>query len=192
MFLDLVKKNRSYRRFHADERVEHKTLVGLVEAARYTPSACNFQNIRYFLVEEKELCDKVFSSLRFAGYLKDWDGPEISERPSAYIVLMSAKPADTLLAIDLGIAAQTILLAAASEGLGGCMFRGFDRKGLASAVSVEGYSPELVIALGRPAERVEIVDIKNGDVKYYRDGASTHFVPKRTLDELIISESCAD
>lgn len=192
MFLDLVKKNRSYRRFHASERIDHKTLVGLVEAARYTPSACNFQNIRYFLVEEKDLCDKVFSSLRFAGYLKDWDGPEESERPVAYIVLMSEKPVDTLLAIDLGIASQTILLAAASEGLGGCIFRGFDRERLSLAICPEGYSPELVIALGRPSERVEVVDIKDGDVKYYRDGESTHFVPKRTLGELIISEPKSD
>ena len=187
MFLELVKKSRSYRRFHAEEKIAHDTLVGFVEAARYVPSACNFQNIRYLIVEEKELCDKVFETLRFANYLKDWKGPADEELPAAYIVLMTEKSFDTLLAIDFGIAAQTVLLAAASEGIGGCIFRGFNREKLSSLFSKYGYTPELVIALGVPSERVEIVDLKDGDVKYYRDESSTHFVPKRTLDELILT-----
>ena len=186
MFLDLVKKNRSYRRFYSEKKIAHDTLVGFVEAARFVPSACNFQNIRYLIVEDEELCDKVFSTLRFAGYLKDWDGPSEQERPSAYIVMMTEKSLDTLLAIDLGIAAQTVLLSAASEGYGGCIFRGFNREQLGEILSKDGYTPELVIALGSPSERVEIVDIKDGDVKYYRDENSTHYVPKRTLDELIL------
>ena len=186
MFIDLVKQNRSYRRFRADEKISADKLVNFVEAARYTPSACNFQNIRYAIVTEKELSDKVFETLRFANYLKDWKGPSEAERPAAYIVLMTDKSFDTLLAIDLGISAQTILLAAASEGYGGCIFRGFNREALTAAMNKDGYTPELVIALGVPAEEVKIVDVKNGDIKYYRDEKSVHYVPKRTLDELIL------
>lgn len=186
MFIDLVKKNRSYRRFHADEKIPAEKLVSFVEAARYTPSACNFQNVRYAIVTESEFCDKIFDTLRFANYLKDWRGPSESERPVAYIVLMTDKTVDTLLAIDLGISAQTVLLAAASEGYGGCIFRGFQRDALNAAMNKDGYTPELVIALGVPSEEVKIVDVKGSDVKYYRDENSVHYVPKRTLDELIL------
>ena len=186
MFLDLVKKNRSYRRFNAEERIPYDKLVGFVEAARYTPSACNFQNIRFAIVTEEELSDKVFGTLRFANYLKDWKGPAVNERPVAYIVLMTAKPFDTLLAIDFGICAQTILLAAVSEGYGGCIFRGFDRETLTDHMAKDGYSAELVIALGAPSEVVKLVDAKDNDIKYYRDEDSVHYVPKRPLDELIL------
>jgi nitroreductase len=186
MFLDLVKKNRSYRRFNAEEKIPCEKLVSFVEAARYTPSACNFQNIRFAIVTEDELSDKLFGTLRFANYLKDWKGPTVSERPVAYIVLMTAKPFDTLLAIDFGICAQTILLAAVSEGYGGCIFRGFDRAALTSYMAKDGYTAELVIALGAPSETVKLVDAKGDDIKYYRDENSVHYVPKRPLDELIL------
>ena len=43
------------------------------------------------------------------------------------------------------------------------------------------------MAFGYPAETVIIEDMKDGDVKYYRDEEDRHIVPKRTLDELIIS-----
>lgn len=186
MFLDLVKKNRSYRRFYADQKIPYEKLVGFIEAARFTPSACNFQHIRFAIVTEKELSDSVFETLRFANYLKDWKGPSEQERPAAYIVLMTAKPFDTLLAIDFGICAQTILLAAASEGYGGCIFRGFDRDTLTAKMAKEGYTAELVIALGAPSETVRIIDASGNDIKYYRDENSVHYVPKRQLDELIL------
>ena len=80
----------------------------------------------------------------------------------------------------------SFLLAAASEGYGGCIFRGFDRERLTEILGRDAYVPQLVLALGAPSERVEIVDVKDGDIKYYRDEKSTHFVPKRTLDELIL------
>lgn len=43
----------------------------------------------------------------------------------------------------------------------------------------------LVIALGKGEERIEIVDAGES-VKYYRDEAGNHCVPKRTLGELIV------
>ncbi|RLC39426.1 MAG: nitroreductase, partial [Candidatus Coatesbacteria bacterium] len=45
----------------------------------------------------------------------------------------------------------------------------------------------LVLALGKPAERVVIEPVgEDGDTKYYRDEEGVHHVPKRSLDEIII------
>jgi hypothetical protein len=44
-----------------------------------------------------------------------------------------------------------------------------------------------VIALGEPRERVEIVPVKDdGNIHYYRDDQGTHYVPKRSIDDLLI------
>jgi len=43
-----------------------------------------------------------------------------------------------------------------------------------------------VIALGLPAEEVVIDEVRDGDIKYWRDGNEVHHVPKRGIDELII------
>jgi hypothetical protein len=44
----------------------------------------------------------------------------------------------------------------------------------------------LILALGKPAERILIDEIKDNNVKYWRDDEDSHHVPKRKLDELII------
>ena len=47
----------------------------------------------------------------------------------------------------------------------------------------------LVLALGKPVEDVRIVDVPaNGSIRYYRDDAGVHYVPKRSLGELILDK----
>ena len=186
MIIDVTKKCRSYRRFDADRAITDDTLRELVNVARYTPSGANMQKLRFSLVTGKGARDTLFSTLKFAGYLKDWSGPSEGERPTAYIVISSESELNTLLAIDLGICAEAIALAAAELGIGCCMLRSFGADSVASVVGREGMIPHLVLALGYPAETVIVEDMKDGDVKYYRDEFDRHIVPKRTLDELII------
>ena len=45
----------------------------------------------------------------------------------------------------------------------------------------------LVLALGKPVEKVVIDEAVGNNIKYWRDGNLTHHVPKRPLDELIIN-----
>ena len=186
MFLDLAKRNRSYRRYDNSVKLDKELLTELVLAARYAPSACNFQRLRYVLVTEGDIADKIFDTLRFANYLKDWKGPSVEERPSAYIVIMTRGKLDELSAIDLGIAAENILLAANDKELGGCIFRGFARDKVTEILAREGYEAQLVISVGKPIETVRVVDAVGDEIKYYRDENMTHYVPKRTLDDLII------
>ena len=48
-FKELVLKNRSYRRFFEDKKIEKNELVNLVDIARNTASGANNQPLRYRL-----------------------------------------------------------------------------------------------------------------------------------------------
>jgi nitroreductase len=185
---NLILKNRSYRRFDENFKVDCEALREFVELARFSASAANLQPLRFILSCDKEKNNRIFPHLRWAGYLKDWPGPKEGERPSAYIIILGDRELmGDFTGYDCGIAAQSILLGAVEKDLGGCMIAAINKEGLRKALNIpEKYEILLVIALGRPVEKVVIDDIKNGDVKYWRDEQDVHHVPKRTLDELIL------
>lgn len=190
MLEDLVRKNRSYRRFHQDVPVDLETLRGLVNLARLSASGANMQPLKYILSCEPETNTRIFSHTRWAGYLKDWPGPVEGERPAAYIVILGDTEIRKSFGCDHGIAAQSIMLGAAERGLGGCMIGSIDHDGLRQALDIpEQYEILLVLALGKPKEKVVIEEVgPDGDIRYYRDAEGVHHVPKRSLDELILRE----
>jgi nitroreductase len=188
MISDLISKNRSYRRFHQNEPVALETLRGLVDLARMSPSAANLQPLRYVLSCEPEKNARIFEHLGWAGYLKDWPGPEEGERPSAYIIIVGDTQISKSFGCDHGIAAQSILLGAVEQGLGGCMIGSVKRAELSAAVDIAPrYEILLVLALGKPNETVQVEAVgEDESIKYWRDDQQVHHVPKRALDSIII------
>jgi len=190
MFEELIRKNRSYRRFHQGAAVELETLRQLVNLARLSASGSNLQPLKFILSCNAEMNGRIFPHTRWAGYLKDWGGPEEGERPAAYIVILGDTEICKSFGCDHGIAAQSIMLGATERGLGGCMIGSIDRDGLRQELEIpERYEILLVLALGQPNETVVIEEVSpDGDIKYYRDDEDVHHVPKRSLDELILRE----
>lgn len=187
-FSDIVRQNRSYRRFYEDRAIPQDDLIKLIDLARLTPSAQNLQPLRYIPVSEKEKCSIIFPSLYWAGYLTDWQGPDQGERPSAYIIILSDTSVSKSVKWDHGIAAQTILLGAVSKGYGGCIIGSMNKEKLREDLKIDAeYEIELVIALGHPKENVIVEEIdRKGNVKYYRDEEMNHHVPKRKLQDIIL------
>lgn len=188
MLKDLVRKNRSYRRFHQEVSVDLETLRELVDLARLSASGANHQPLKYILSCDPKANARIFPHLAWAGYLTDWDGPVEGERPAAYIVILGDTDIAPSVGCDHGIAAQSIMLGATERGLGGCMIASIDRDGLRETLGIpERYKIPLVLALGRPKEKVMIETVgPDGDIRYYRDAEGVHHVPKRSLDELIL------
>ena len=145
------------------------------------------QPMKYILSAETEKNEKIFSTLAWAGYLKDWDGPAKGERPVAYIIQLLDTDISEKFYCDDGIAMQNILLGAVEAGFGGCIFQSINKPKLMKLLGIPArYKILNVIALGKPAEKVIVEDAKNGNIKYWRDENGIHHVPKRGLDELII------
>lgn len=193
MIKDLVRFNRSYRRFYQNEKIEKATLVELVELARISPSGKNIQAHKFMLSNEAEMNAKIFATLAWAGYLPDWDSPVEGEKPAAYIVILGDKTIEGDLNKDYlhnnaGIICQSMLLGAAEKGIGGCIFGSIQRKKLQETLQIaDQYQIMLVIALGKPKEEIVLDEVdESGDIKYWRDENLVHHVPKRKLDDLIL------
>jgi nitroreductase len=188
MIEDLVRQNRSCRRFYQDQPVSRETLLWLVNLARLSASAANLQPLKYALSWEPEKNAAIFATLAWAGYLKDWPGPVYGERPAAYLVILGDRDIAANVGCDHGIAAQSILLGAREKGLGGCMIGSIKRDQLRQILGLpERYDILLVIALGRPKEEVVLTEVApDGNIKYWRDEKGVHYVPKRRLDEIIM------
>lgn len=189
MIKELVKKNRSYRRFYADKTIELETLRELVDLARLSPSGRNIQGLKYMIFNSKEDNVKISKNLFWAGYLKEWDGPEDSEKPSAYIIMFRDKTLGNPMPTNEGIALQSMLLGAVEKNLGGCVIGNVNRVNLKEEL---GFNDDLelayVLALGYPKEKVVLDEMdESQDIKYWRDENNVHHVPKRSLDELIIN-----
>ena len=190
MLKDLVKKNRSYRRFDGNYTIEKETLYELVELARLSPSALNLQPLRFFISNDKETNGRIFQNTVWAKYHGKDGAPKEGERPSAYIIILRPKDISHKFDCDYGICAQSILLGAVEKGLGGCMIASIERDNLRQTLSIpEKYEILLVIALGKPVETVVIEEVgEDGNIKYWRDEKKIHHVPKRALKDLIIEK----
>lgn len=189
----MVQKSRTCRRFYEDRSVSKEQLRELVELARVSPSGANLQPIKFVLSADVETNEKIFPHLKWAAYLKDWDGPEKGERPAAYILMVRDKEIKNLTsATDAGVYIQSILLGATEKGLAGCIFASADKEAIMDALGLDRsrYEFTYLLGIGHPKEEVVLEDLAesgpDADIRYYRDEEGRHHVPKRTLDELII------
>lgn len=191
MLEKLVTRNRSCRRFYEEEPITAEMLRELINLARLSASAANLQPLKYILICDRETNTRIFPYLGWAGYLKDWAGPVEGERPSAYIVILGDTDISKSIDCDHGIAAQSILLGATEQGLGGCIIGSIRKQQLRQMLDIPSrYEVLLVIALGKPKEKVVIETLgPDKDIKYWRDSDDVHHVPKRSLDEIILKQS---
>ncbi|MCG2758387.1 MAG: nitroreductase family protein [Desulfobacteraceae bacterium] len=201
MIADLIKKNRTCRRFYQNHSVDTDTLKELVDLARLSASAGNLQPLSYILSSNPEINARIFSCLGWAGYLKEWPGPEEGERPSAYIIILGDTERAKEFGCDHGIASQSILLGAREKDLAGCIIGSVNRKRLRDILNIAPkYKILLVLAIGKPKEKAVIEKVISDDnsaagkvdnIKYWRDEKGVHHVPKRSLDDIILKRKDA-
>jgi Nitroreductase len=186
-FKELTTKARTYRRFKEGSPIAIETLTDIVDTARVVPSAGNGQPLRYAVSVNRDMNARIFANLKWAAALKEWPGPLEGERPAGYIV-MGSNTAPKLHQIDLGIAAQTIQLGLAAQGITCCMLASINAKAIHQLVGFPEDIPVLlVLALGYPGEKVVLEPLPaDGGTTYWRDEKDNHHVPKRALQDILL------
>ena len=192
MIKDLIKKNRSVRGYDNSRDVTIEELREMVDCGRLSASSVNMQPLKYILVNTVDGKARVLKQVSFAAKLSTLKLPHRGSEPMAYIVICQDEQiskSETGFLRDVGIVAQSITLAATELGLGACMLGYFSPDKLRQALDLsENLKPLLVISLGKSVEDIRIVEIEEGEsTDYYRDEAGIHYVPKRKLDDVIIT-----
>lgn len=181
----LLTKNRSSRGYDKNVVVGHSTLEKIVSVNTKIPSAKNQQVLRFKLVTRDNGAEKVLENIKLGGALPELHLPFPGTEPEAFIIICSTAPESKLVDIDLGISAQSMLLRAVEMGLNGIIIGAFNKQKITEAFALP-YEPLLIVAIGKGAEDIKLTSIsaEEGHAYYRKDG--THFVPKVTVDDLIL------
>jgi nitroreductase len=185
---DLIIKTRSYRRYRQD-KIEDDFLKELVNLGRLSANHKNRQPLKYIISNQKNINNRIFPTLVWAKNISNWHGPAEEERPVSYIVILHDHEIDGYVGQNPGIAAQSIVLGAMEHGIGACMVANIKRDVLRQALDIKSNLEIcLVIALGYPKEKIVLDEMLNDDnTKYYRDDDNVHHVPKRRLEDILLS-----
>lgn len=182
---DAAKERRTVRKF-VQKEVEKEKLDKLINVARFAATAANMQPLKYMIVDSRD--KDIYPLTKWAGYLSGWE-PAENERPLVYIAVLtdtSIKPAEKS-EVDCGSAIATMMLAAEDLGLGTCWLGAINRPAIKELLALEDkYYVSYLLAVGYPAQKGEVFDIQNNNVKYYFDEEENSHVPKRTMEEILI------
>lgn len=180
----LLKSNRSYRGYDPAKPINEATLREIVKVATLVPSGMNAQRLRFRLVPTEQ-AGIVHPLIKLGAALPQEHLPHPGTEPQAYIVVCAEGGHSKIVDIDLGIAAQSMLLKAVEKGLNGIMVLNFKPEELKAALDLP-MEPLMVIGIGKGAERIFLVPPpEDGNLNYYRkDGV--HYVPKLSLGDILI------
>ena len=183
-FAKLVAKNRSYRGYDNSFTVREDQLRRIMEVVPACPSARNQQVLRLRPVLAAE-ADKVLPFIRLGGALRDMKLPLPGTEPRAFIVICSTAAEDKYVNMDIGIIAQTMLLQATEIGLNGICICAFDHEAVQKSLELP-YEPLLIVAIGKGAEKIQMVGISEDESHNYYRQDGVHFVPKLPLDKIVL------
>lgn len=174
---ELLTKNRSTRGYKKAYKVSRSELERIAGVCTRIPSARNQQVLRMRLVTHDSGAALVLPLIKMGAALPELHLPFPGTEPEAFIVVCSTVAENPMVDIDLGIAAQSMLLKAVEMGLNGLIIAAFNRAKLQEALSLP-YPPLLVLAIGKGDEHIELKPIGESESHaYYREGG-VHYVPK--------------
>ena len=164
----LLKKNRSYRGYDKKTLVTQEQLRKIVAVNPLLPSGRNQQALRFKLVTHDTGAEKVLANIKLGGALPELHLPFEGTEPEAFIIICSTVPENKILDIDLGISAQSMLLKAVEMGLNGIMIGAYNKENIKKEFDLP-YEPVLIVAIGKGAENIRLVEINEDEShKYYR------------------------
>jgi nitroreductase len=141
--IDLIKTRCSVRSF-LTKPVSDEDAIKILDAARLAPSGGNRQRWRFIYVNDPEVVRMI----------KNCSPGFYGDAPAAIIAGLedeTSSISNTISILDIGFAAENILLMAHSLGLGGCAIASFNPIAVKKVVNApEGFRPVLVFSIGYP------------------------------------------
>lgn len=184
---DAINKRRTIRKF-TQEPVDKDKLIKLIDCARVAAYGANMQPLKFAVIDGKQTLDDIYPLTKWAGALAD-GAPREGERPTAYIAVLcdkSIRP-NGAAEVEAGAAVTTMMLEAVEMGLGTCWLGAIQRDKIKETLSLPEHLDVLyLLALGYPMQKSRMVEMKDGNVKYYESEDGTINVPKRSLDEIVM------
>lgn len=185
---ELLTKNRSTRGYKKAYVVSRAELERIASVCTRIPSARNQQVLRMKLVTRDSGADKVLPLVKMGAALPELHLPFPGTEPEAFIIVCSTIEENPMVDIDLGIAAQSMLLKAVEMGLNGLIIAAFNRTKLQEALALP-CQPLLVIAIGKGDEKAELVPIAEDESHAYYRKEGVHYVPKVRLADLLLDHA---
>ncbi|MBE6367609.1 MAG: nitroreductase [Lentisphaerae bacterium] len=145
-FYEVLKNRRSIRGFDSQREIPEAALQRIMQAVQCAPSACNRQPWRFEIVFNEQLRRKIGEC-----YPKTWllEAPAIVVGMADYSTCWNRLEGTPAAEIDMGIAMEHLVLAAAAEGLGTCWICAFEKARLNAVMNVEKpWSVEAITPLG--------------------------------------------
>ncbi len=180
----LLLKNRSHRAYDNSFSVREDQLRSIIDVNTKIASARNKQILRFRPVLRDE-AHKVLPHITLGAALPELQLPPTGFEPQAFIIICSTQEADNFTYIDLGISAQSMLLRAVEIGLNGICIAAFNKEAIRQNLKLP-FEPLLILAIGKGAEKIEIIPTSNPNVLNYYRREGIHYVPKLNIDELLI------
>ena len=182
----IMEKNPSYRGYDQSFVVKRDMLERIVAVNTKIASAKNQQVLRFKLVTKETGADIIVQNMKLGGLLPELHLPFPGTEPEAFIIICSTVPETKFVDIDLGIAAQSMLLKATEMGLNGIMIGAFNKAKITEAFNLP-YEPLLILAIGKGNEKIKLQSVDaNEKLAYYRDENGVQFVPKIRWEQLMI------
>ncbi|GJQ59643.1 MAG: nitroreductase [Candidatus Scalindua sp. AMX11] len=182
---ETVIRRRTIRRFKQTP-LSDDLLKRIVNAGRLAPSSANLQPIEYVVIDKPPFVEKVFATLKWAGYISPEGDPPLGERPVAYLaILINNKKSSGCCQRDAAAAIENMILVALEEDVGSCWLGSIDRDTLQNILKLPEYIIiDSVLALGYSNETPAIERLEDS-VKYWKDKEGTLHVPKRDLGDVL-------
>ena len=178
-------QRRTIRKF-TQEQIPPKDLSALIEYARVCAYPANMQPLKFSVINDSTMLDKIFPHTKWAGYLAD-GAPKDNERPTAYIAVFGDREIKNTFETEAGAAITAMMTGALDKGIASCWLGAINRKELMMLFGLDESRYELLylLALGYPLQKSHICEMKDS-VKYYEDDNGEINVPKRSMEEILI------
>jgi len=178
-------ERRTIRKF-TQKKISQNDLTDLIEYARLAAYPANIQPLKFAIITDEALLEKVFPNTKWAAYLADGT-PKEGECPTAYIAVLGDKTLKDSFEVEAGAAITSMMLGAWDKGIASCWFGSINRKNIMEILelSEDTYSLLYVLALGYPAQKSQTCELTDS-IKYFEDENKIINVPKRSIDEILV------